>query len=138
VFTPSLNACQGINDATRADPADDAKYDVQPSLINRRGIYKDVYRSGAGREWSDYQFRPNFPIAMTVAPELFEPAHALHALQLADTVLRGPLGMATLDPADMQYRPYYDNANDGTDASIAKGLNYHQASRAARRAAPHC
>ena len=108
-----------------SDPADDHKYNVNPSIINRRGIYKDVFGSGAGREWSDYQFRCNFPIAMTVAPELFNEEHALGALKLADKVLRGPLGMATLDPADMQYRPYYDNANDGTDAAIAKGLNYH-------------
>lgn len=63
---------------------------------------------------------------MVVAPELFDDQHALEALKLADVVLRGPLGMKTLDPDDLQYRPYYDNANDGTDPSIAKGLNYHQ------------
>ncbi|KZT27841.1 glycoside hydrolase family 133 protein [Neolentinus lepideus HHB14362 ss-1] len=108
------------------DSADDAKYNVNPSIINRRGIYKDVYGSGPGREWSDYQFRANFPIAMTVAPELFDEQHALGALKLADKVLRAPLGMKTLDPSDMQYRPYYDNSNDSTDAAIAKGLNYHQ------------
>ncbi|CAL1714662.1 unnamed protein product [Somion occarium] len=107
------------------DPAEDPKYNVNPSLINRRGIYKDVFGSGPGREWSDYQFRPNFPIAMTVAPELFEEKHALHALKLADQVLGGPLGMKTLDPADLQYRPYYHNSTDGDDAAIAKGLNYH-------------
>ncbi|KAI0078663.1 glycoside hydrolase family 13 protein [Panus rudis PR-1116 ss-1] len=107
------------------DPAEDAKYNVNPQIINRRGIYKDVFGSGAGREWSDYQFRPNFPIAMVVAPELFDPQHALYALKLADQILRGPLGMKTLDPADLQYRPYYDNANDGDDPAIAKGLNYH-------------
>ena len=66
---------------------------------------------------------------MTVAPELFNEEHALGALKLADKVLLGPLGVATLDPADLQYRPYYDNANDGTDAAIAKGLNYHNVSR---------
>ncbi|KIK60308.1 glycoside hydrolase family 13 protein [Collybiopsis luxurians FD-317 M1] len=107
------------------DPADDSKYNLSPKLVNRRGIYKDVYGSGAGREWSDYQFRPNFPIAMTVAPELFDPQHGLKALQLADAILRGPLGMKTLDPSDMQYRPVYDNSNDSTDATVAKGLNYH-------------
>lgn len=62
---------------------------------------------------------------MTVAPELFDKQHALHSLELADQVLRAPLGMKTLDPADLQYRPIYDNSNDSTDASIAKGLNYH-------------
>lgn len=62
---------------------------------------------------------------MTVAPELFDPQHAMSALKVFDKVLRSPLGAKTLDPADMQYRPYYDNANDGDDPSIAKGLNYH-------------
>ncbi|KXN86634.1 Glycogen debranching enzyme [Leucoagaricus sp. SymC.cos] len=107
------------------DPSDDVNYDIQSRIVNRRGIYKDVYRSGAGREWSDYQLRCNFPIAMTVAPELFHDKHALGALRLADQVLRGPLGMKTLDPTDMQYRPVYDNSNDSDDPAIAKGLNYH-------------
>jgi glycogen debranching enzyme len=62
---------------------------------------------------------------MAVAPELFDEEHALGALKIADQVLRGPLGMKTLDLADMQYRPVYDNSNDSTDPSIAKGLNYH-------------
>lgn len=62
---------------------------------------------------------------MTVAPELFHAQHALHALRLADQVLRSPLGMKTLDPSDMQYRPQYDNSNDTTDRCVAKGLNYH-------------
>ncbi|KIY52794.1 glycoside hydrolase family 13 protein [Fistulina hepatica ATCC 64428] len=105
--------------------AHDGKFNICSSLVNRRGIYKDVYGSGAGREWSDYQFRPNFPIAMTVAPELFDEKHALGALRLADKVLRAPLGMKTLDPSDMRYRPNYDNSDDSTDAAIAKGLNYH-------------
>ncbi len=93
--------------------------------MNRRGIYKDVYGSGAGREWSNYQLRCNFLIAMTVAPELFDAQQGLAALKLADKVLRAPLGIKTLDPSDLQYRPVYDNSNDSTDAAIAKGLNYH-------------
>lgn len=107
------------------DASQDSQYDVVTGLVNRRGIYKDVYRSGIGREWSDYQLRPNFPIAMTVAPELFDPQHALDALTIAENVLVAPLGMKTLDSSDMQYRPDYDNSNDSTDAAIAKGLNYH-------------
>lgn len=62
---------------------------------------------------------------MTVAPELFDPEHALGALKLADQLLRGPLGMKTLEAADHQYRPIYDNSNDSDDAAIAKGRNYH-------------
>jgi len=108
------------------DPAKDSEYEISTALVNRRGIYKDVFGSGPGREWSDYQFRSNFPIAMVVAPELFDPVHALGALRLADQHLRGPLGMKTLDAADLQYRPYYDNSNDSDDPATAKGRNYHQ------------
>ncbi|KAG6836985.1 hypothetical protein H0H93_016689 [Arthromyces matolae] len=105
--------------------SEDAHYVINSSLVNRRGIYKDVYGSGLGREWSDYQFRPNFAIAMTVAPELFDQKRAMGALKLADEVLRGPIGMKTLDPKDLQYRPNYDNSNDSTDPAVAKGQNYH-------------
>lgn len=103
---------------------DDGEYDVNPSIINRRGIYKDLYRSG--KEYEDYQLRCNFPIAMTVAPELFDDKHALHALVLADRVLRGPTGMRTLDPSDMNYRPNYHNSEDSHDFATSKGRNYHQ------------
>lgn len=113
---------------TFQDPKDDAKYNVDSKLVNRRGIYKDVYGSGAGHEWADYQFRCNFPVAMALAPEMFDEKHALGALQLADQALRGPLGMKTLDPEDLQYRPAYENSNDSTDFAIAKGRNYHNVS----------
>ena len=106
------------------DRREDSKYDVNSSIVNRRGIYKDLYKSG--KEYEDYQLRANFPIAMTVAPELFTPAKALGALELADSVLRGPTGMATLDPTDLNYRPYYNNSEDSIDFATSKGRNYHQ------------
>ncbi|KAJ9249429.1 CAZyme family GH13 [Paecilomyces variotii] len=106
------------------DPKEDGQYDVDPSIINRRGIYKDLYRSG--KPYEDYQLRSNFPIAMTVAPELFTPSKALYALSIADSVLMGPTGMATLDPSDLNYRPNYNNSEDSTDFATAKGRNYHQ------------
>lgn len=106
------------------DSKDDKSYDVNSRVINRRGIYKDLYRSG--KEYEDYQLRPNYPIAMTVAPDLFKDDHALHALTIADKALRGPTGMATLDPADLNYRPNYNNSEDSTDFATSKGRNYHQ------------
>ena len=108
-------------------PKDDAewsKYDVNPKIVNRRGIYKDVYRGK--KEYRDYQLRPNFPIAMTVAPDLFDPQHALGALELVDKYLRGPTGMATLDPSDMEYHPWYINSDDSDNFWTAKGRCYHQ------------
>lgn len=102
----------------------DAQFVVDSSIVNRRGIYKDLYRSG--KPYEDYQLRPNFPIAMVVAPELFTPERALGALSVADRLLRGPTGMATLDPGDLNYRPYYVNGEDSADFNTARGRNYHQ------------
>lgn len=44
----------------------------------------------------------------------------------ADNVLRGPTGMATLDPSDLNYNPYYINSEDSTNFATSKGRNYHQ------------
>lgn len=106
------------------DPKDDDQYDVDANVVNRRGIYKDLYKSG--KPFEDYQLRSNFPIAMAVAPDLFTPEKALTALSIADTAVVGPVGMATLDPSDLNYRPYYNNSEDSTDFHTSKGRNYHQ------------
>ena len=88
--------------------------------MNHRGIYKDVYRGK--KEYRDYQLRPNFPIAMVVAPDLFDDKHALGALEVADKYLLGPRGMATLDPSDHEYHPNYINSEDSDVAMSLRDL----------------
>ncbi|XP_060940670.1 glycogen debranching enzyme [Limanda limanda] len=95
-----------------------------PNLVHKKGIYKDSY--GASSAWCDYQLRPNFTIAMVVAPELFPVEKAWKALEVAENKLLGPLGMKTLDPDDMVYCGIYDNALDNDNYNLAKGFNYHQ------------
>jgi glycogen debranching enzyme len=106
------------------DPDEDSQYDVDSKIINRRGIYKDLYKSG--KPYEDYQLRANMPIAMAVAPDLFTPEKALHALAIADSILLGPTGVATLDPRDLNYRPNYQNSEESTDFATSRGRNYHQ------------
>ncbi|XP_052492995.1 glycogen debranching enzyme isoform X2 [Budorcas taxicolor] len=104
------------------DPSD--VNEKHPNLVHKRGIYKDSY--GASSPWCDYQLRPNFTIAMVVAPELFTTQKAWKALEIAEKKLLGPLGMKTLDPDDMVYCGTYDNALDNDNYNLAKGFNYHQ------------
>jgi glycogen debranching enzyme len=106
------------------DAKDDSQYDIDANVVNRRGIYKDLYKSG--KPFEDYQLRGNYPIAMSVAPELFTPEKALLALSIGDSAILGPVGVATLDPSDLNYRPYYNNSEDSTDFATSKGRNYHQ------------
>ncbi|XP_075473238.1 glycogen debranching enzyme isoform X1 [Ascaphus truei] len=104
------------------DPSD--PNEQRPDLVHKRGIYKDS--CGASSPWCDYQLRPNFSVAMVVAPEMFTPLKAWRALEVTEKKLVGPLGMKTLDADDMVYCGVYDNALDNDNYNLAKGFNYHQ------------
>ena len=100
----------------------DKFYVIESSLVNIRGIYKDLV--GSTHEYEEYQFRPNLLIAMTVAPELFDPIHANRCLNLVDERLTGKIGMKTLDPSDFRYKPNYINI-ENEDYFTSNGFNYH-------------
>ena len=106
------------------DPSEDAAFGCDSALVHRRGVYRDTV--GSAEPYCDYQLRPNACIAMVVAPELFTRDRAWAALEMTRQLLRGGLGMRTLDPGDLQYRPDYHNQDDSSEYATARGFNYHQ------------
>lgn len=92
-------------------------------LVNVRNIYKDTV--GASNGFGDFQLRPNFLVAMIVAPELFNTSNATLALDTAEMKLVSKLGIKTLDESDWNYNGDYYNM-DSSDRKIAGGFNYHQ------------
>uniref|UniRef100_A0A5S6R4Q9 Glycogen debranching enzyme n=1 Tax=Trichuris muris TaxID=70415 RepID=A0A5S6R4Q9_TRIMR len=96
---------------------------TDPKLVNVRGIYKDTYK--AEQPWEDYRLRPNFLVAVTLAPELFNLDHAEIAIEQAKKELLSRLGMKTLTDRDWSYNGDYINSDDSDDPKRAKGFNYH-------------
>lgn len=92
-------------------------------LTNKRNIYKDTV--GASNKFGDFQLRPNFLVAMVVAPELFHKDHAILALNMARDKLVSKLGIKTLDDSDYNYDGNYWN-QESSDFKTACGFNYHQ------------
>nr|CDJ90340.1 Amylo-alpha-1 domain containing protein [Haemonchus contortus] len=99
---------------------------VEPvsKYVNRKNILKDTV--GSSLEFTDYQLRCNYVVALAVAPTLIDCHKAWHALDMAREHLLGPLGMKTLDPSDWAYNGDYNNNDDGLNKITAKGWNYHQ------------
>ncbi|EAY03049.1 Amylo-alpha-1,6-glucosidase family protein [Trichomonas vaginalis G3] len=106
-----------------SNPKHDSVYAIDSDLVIVRGIYKDTV--GSSNPGHDYRFRPNFLIAMTVAPEIFDQVHAVRAIEMAEKHLCGKIGMRTLYKGDSYYRPRYENSNDTNDFFTSKGYCYH-------------
>lgn len=101
--------------------SNDSKY------INQRNMYKDTLNSSL--PWHDYQLRPNFLIALYLAPQMINKDNARKALKTCrEHLVNEPntIGIKTLDDSDLNYCGYYDNSNDSTDKRVAHGFNYHQ------------
>jgi glycogen debranching enzyme len=94
-------------------------------MINKENIYKDHISQPSN--YTNYQLRPNFLIAMAIAPELFSKENALKALEQVEKYLlvKNGLGIRTLDPKDLNYNGNYINNNDSNVYGIAHGFNYH-------------
>jgi len=101
-----------------------SQVEPHPELVNCTQIYKDSV--GSGHRYTDYQLRPNYAVALAVAPSITSPTRAWAALSTMGKRLLGPLGLATLDPEDWAYRGDYDNSNRSLDGTVAHGANYHQ------------
>ena len=56
---------------------------------------------------------------------MFNPHHAWTALETADRLLVGPLGMKTLVQCDWAYDGHYNVDDDGSDPKKAHGFSYH-------------
>eukprot|EP01022_Parablepharisma_sp_SALTPOND_P008156 TRINITY_DN135298_c0_g1_i1.p1 TRINITY_DN135298_c0_g1~~TRINITY_DN135298_c0_g1_i1.p1 ORF type:complete len:1666 (-),score=190.28 TRINITY_DN135298_c0_g1_i1:86-5026(-) len=107
------------------EPSEWSNYAITQKYVQQTGIYKDVV--GSCEPWTEYRFRPNFAIAMAVAPEMFNPEHARYALDRIESGLfeKGALGLKTLHPGDKAYRPKYMNNDDSADYTVAHGFSYH-------------
>jgi glycogen debranching enzyme len=82
---------------------------------------------GCDKNDDDYKLRPNFLIAMTVAPQLFNKENAIKALLTVEShlLVKNGLGIRTLGLKETNYNGNYVNSNDSTDFNTAHGLNYH-------------
>ena len=99
--------------------ADYSQHVIDKRLVNRRGIYKDVFKPT--QVYAEYQLRPNLCVAMSYAPELFNAENARHCIKVVENVLmeKDCMGIKTLDPSDKNYKGDYINSDE------SRGWNYH-------------
>jgi len=97
-------------------------------ITSKHSYYKDyLSHPGDTNMSSNYQLRPNYLIAMAVAPELFDTDRAMQALMSVEKYLlvKNGLGIRTLDQEDKLYNGNYINNDDSNNYLIAHGFNYH-------------
>lgn len=92
--------------------------------MRRRGIYKDLYKSSKPR--SDYQLRPNYCIAIALAPELFMKQHGAYSLAVVEKYLieESSLGVKGLDKVASEYYGCYEEG-DSDNMKSALGFSKH-------------
>lgn len=95
-------------------------------LVNsENGIYyRDVI--GCSDHEREMQLRPNYVIAISIAPKLFDRDHACKAIETAEKYLLDGIGLKSLAPYDPLYRPSF-NPHDtwSGDVWTMNGFNYH-------------
>jgi glycogen debranching enzyme len=72
--------------------------------------------------------RPNYLIALTVAPQMVNKKNAWKSLQQCRLHLMNEdnmIGIKTLESSDWNYEGNYDNSNCSSDGKISRGFNYH-------------
>ena len=86
------------------EPSEWSEYQINPKLIQQTGIYKDLI--GSSDPSAQYSFRPNFTIAMVVAPEMFVRRHAAYAINRVKAELVGgnSIGVKVVHPFDRVHK----------------------------------
>jgi predicted glycogen debranching enzyme len=71
--------------------------------------------------WADPSIRPNALIALSVAPELFEPWHAAEIVARTEDLLLTNKGIRTLEPGHLQYVGYAGDSVEEYQRSSHQG-----------------
>lgn len=98
------------------------------SQVRYQGIYKDLVMPPERVAYEEFRLRPNALVALALAPQLFDPAHALNYISIVEKelILPDSIGIATLGSAhETLFNPFYSNNDESSDFKTAHGFSYH-------------